>query len=163
MKNLILLFTVIVLASLASCEEKIDIEKEKEAIKAVFELEKEGYFSQNAETMAETWIQEPSSVKIYMLGNGQKKFAGWDAIKKHDEESVADTSWDRTKFTATFRDFEIQLLDDESAWVLCETHWSGVENDLPVELTQTRINVLRKDQGKWKFELMALYNHPQGN
>ncbi|MFZ2287191.1 MAG: hypothetical protein WAV93_09420 [Bacteroidales bacterium] len=163
MKNLMLLFTVILLASLISCEEKIDIEKEKEAIKAVFEQEKEGFFNQDAKVMAETWIQEPSSVKMYMLDDGQTKFTGWDAIKKHDEENVADTSLDRKKFTVTFRDYEIQLLEDEAAWVTCETVWNGVENDLPVELIQTRINVLRKDQGKWKFALMAIYNHPRVN
>ena len=161
MKNPLLLLTAVIFFSLSSCEEKIDIEKEKEAIKAVFEQEKEGFFNQNTATMAETWIQEPSSVKIYMNDNGPLKFTGWDAIKKHDEANVADTTWDSNKVTLTFKDFEIQLLDDDAAWVMCETHWGGVENNVPMEFTQTRINVLRKDQGKWKFTLMAIYNHPR--
>lgn len=160
MKNLTLLFTAIVLASLASCEEKIDVENEKDAIKAVFEQEKAGFFNGDVEAMAETWIHEPSSVKIYMLHNGQRKFEGWDAIKKHDEENVADTTWDRKQFIVTFRDFKIELLDDDAAWVMCETHWDGNENNEPIKLIQTRINVLKKDQGKWKFALMAIYNQP---
>jgi hypothetical protein len=161
MKRPVLFLTAAFFIALSSCEEKIDIEKEKEAIKAVFELEKEGFFSQNAEAMAETWIQEPSSVKIYMPDNGHSKFTGWDAIKKHDEANVADTAWDRSKLTLTFRDFEIELLSDDAAWVMCEAHWVGVENDPPMEFNQTRINVLRKDQGKWKFTLMAIYNNPK--
>lgn len=155
-----LLFIAVVIVALAACEEKIDVEKEKNAIKAVLEQEKSGFFNKDAEAMAETWIQEPSSVKIYMLGDGQKKFTGWDAIRKHDEENLADTTWDRTKYTLTFRDYKIDLLDDEAAWVMCEAHWSGVENDVPTESIQTRINILRKDQGKWRFALMAIYNQP---
>lgn len=161
MKNLMLFLTAVIFTALSSCVEKIDIEKEKEAIKAVFELEKEGFFAQDLEVMAETWIQEPSSVKIFMSAEGQTKFEGWDAISKNSREDVADTTWDRKQFTLTFKDYQINILDDESAWVMCNAIWEGTYQGAPVKTVQTRIQVLEKTDGKWKFALMALYNQPQ--
>ena len=161
MKNRMLLLTAVIFIALSSCEEKIDIEKEKEAIKAVFEQEKDGFFAQDLDVMAETWIQEPSSVKMFMSAEGQTKFEGWDAINKNSREEVADTTWDRKLFTVTFKDYQINLLDDESAWVMCNALWDGTYQGAPMKMVQTRIQVLEKTDGKWKFALMALYNQPQ--
>jgi hypothetical protein len=73
MKNRMLLLSAVIFIALSSCEEKIDIEKEKEAIKAVFEQEKDGFFAQDVDAIAETWIQESSSVKIFMSAEGRQK------------------------------------------------------------------------------------------
>jgi len=161
-KYLLVLFALIFLTG-TSCKEKIDIEKEKEAIKAVFEQEKAGFFSQNFAAMAETWVQEPSSVKVYMYPEGQRKFEGWDAISQQDQKNVADTTWDRKSVNLTFRNFQINLLDDEAAWVMCEALWEGVYQGNPMSMVQTRINILEKIDGKWKYALMAIYNQPQEN
>lgn len=161
MKNRMLLLTAVIFIALTSCEEKIDIEKEKEAIKAVFEQEKDGFFAQDLDVMAETWIQEPSSVKMFMSAEGQTKFEGWDAISKNSREQVADTTWDRKLIIVTFKDYQINILDDESAWVMCSALWESTYQGAPMKMVQTRIQVLEKTEGKWKFALMALYNQPQ--
>lgn len=161
MKNRMLLLTAVIFIALTSCEEKIDIEKEKEAIKAVFEQEKNGFFAQDLDVMAETWIQEPSSVKMFMSAEGQTKFEGWDAISKNSREQVADTTWDRKLIIVTFKDYQINILDDESAWVMCSALWESTYQGAPMKMVQTRIQVLEKTEGKWKFALMALYNQPQ--
>jgi hypothetical protein len=113
--------------------------------------------------MAETWLQEPSSVKIYMYPEGQIKFEGWDAISQQDQKNVADTTWGRKLVNLTFRNFQINLLDDEAAWVMCEALWEGTYQGNPMNMVQTRINILEKTGGKWKFTLMAIYNQPQEN
>lgn len=161
MKNRMLLLTAVIFIALSSCEVKIDIEKEKEAIKALFEQEKDGFFAQDLDAMAETWIQEPSSVKIFMSADGQTKFEGWDAIIKNSQKEVADTTWNREQITVTFKDYQINLLDEESAWVMCNALWDGTYQGTPMKMVQTRIQVLEKTDGKWKFALMALYNQPQ--
>jgi hypothetical protein len=52
-------------------------------------------------------------------------------------------------------------LDDEAAWVMCEALWEGVYQGNPMNMVQTRINILEKTDGKWKYALMAIYNQPQ--
>ena len=74
----LLLLVFVSLIYFSSCEKKIDIEKEKQAIKAVFEQEKNAFFKQDLAGMADTWVKDQSSVKIYMGSNGQTKLSGWD-------------------------------------------------------------------------------------
>jgi ribosomal protein S8 len=157
-KHLMVLVTLIFLVGF-SCNEKIDLTKEKEAIKAVFEEEKNGFLNQDYVRMSETWIQEPSSVKITMTDKGQTKLDGWDAVSKEDQRATKDNSWDRKLVTVNFANYQIDVMNT-SAWVMCETHWNGIFNNDTINLVQTRINVLKKIDGKWKFALMAIYNPP---
>jgi hypothetical protein len=157
-RHLMVLVTLIFLVGI-SCEEKIDVTKEKEAIKAVFEEEKIGFLNQDYARMAETWIQEPSSIKIFMTDKGQTKFDGWDAVSKEDQSGTKDNSWDRKLVTVSFTNYQIDVMNT-SAWVMCETHWNGIYKNDTINVVQTRINVLKKVDGKWKFALMAIYNLP---
>lgn len=161
MKKYFTALLLLVFITGTSCNEKTDPEKEKEAIKALIEQEKDGFFSQNFSLMSETWVQEPSSVKIYLSAEGQLKIEGWDAISKHDQNNLADTTLDRQTVNLSFRNFQINLLSEESAWVMHEAVWEGMNQGNPVHLVQTRINVLKKVGGKWKFNLMSIYNQPK--
>jgi len=157
-KNLLPLFALVLLAG-TSCQKKMDIEKEKEAIQAVFEAEKAAYFKQDDKAMGEFWIKLPSSVKIAMSANGQKRYDGWDNINAAYQEEIQDTSWNRELVRATFTNYQINVRNT-AAWVLCEANWEGIFMGDTISVTQTRINVLEKDDGKWKFSLMAYYTIP---
>jgi hypothetical protein len=159
MKKLFFPLIAVVMIAFTFCKPTVDIEKEKEAIKAVFEAEKEGYFSQDASRMAETWVKDPSSVKLYMGKTGQQLFNGWDAVSKHDQSIVKDTTWNRKLITANYLDFQIDIIGD-AAWVLSKAHFGGIMGTDTISLEQTRLNVLKKVDGKWKFSLMAIYNIP---
>jgi hypothetical protein len=162
MKKYLTTLLLLVFITGTSCNEKTDPEKEKEAIKALIEQEKDGFFSQNFSLMAETWVQEPSSVKIYFNSSkGLLKIEGWDAISQHDQNNLADTTLDRQTVNLSFRNFQINLLSEESAWVMHEAVWEGMNQGNPVYQVQTRINVLEKVDGNWKFSLMSIYNQPK--
>jgi hypothetical protein len=151
-KYLLTLFALLFLAG-TSCKEKIDIEKE--AIKAVIEEEKNAFFGQDYARMAETWVQEPSSFKVFLTNKGYSKDEGWDAISKSDQKNVQDNSWDRKLMTLTFSNYQIDVMNN-SAWVLLDAHWEGIYKGDTTSMYQTRINVLKKVDGKWKFTLMAM-------
>lgn len=161
MKKYLTALLLLVFITGTSCNEKTDSEKEKEAIKAVIEQEKDAFFSQNFSLMAETWLHEPSSVKIYLSAEGQLKFEGWDAISQHDQINLADTTLNRHTVNLSFRDFQIYMLGDESAWVMYEAVWEGMNQGNPIYMVQTRINVLKKVGDNWKFSLMSIYNQPK--
>ena len=150
------------LLAIASCQEKIDVAKEKEAIKAVFEAEKAGFFGRDPSAMAATWVQEPSSAKIYMSAQGQTRYEGWDAIRKHDIGLTQDDSWDRNLVQAEFSDYQIDIMDD-SAWVMCRTAFTGTNGSAAMNVQQSRIAVMKKVGDKWKFALIAIYNIPSKN
>jgi len=159
-KYLLPLFAFILLA-VTSCQKKIDIEKEKEAIKAVFEQEKDAFFKQDYVSMSNYWVNEPSSIKMFISSKGQTKYEGGDNIIASEKKETEDNSWDRKLVTATFTNYQIDIMNN-SAWVLCETHWKGIiRNDTINDHVQTRISVLKKVDGSWKFALMSIYSPPE--
>ena len=142
-----------------ACEEKIDVVKEEAAIKAVFEAEKTAYLKQDADAMAEFWIQDATSQKIWYSGKDENAIVGWENINASQQKEVADNSWDRKQVTCTFSDFQINIMD-ESAWVTSKTNWKGTFGGKPMDMNQSRIVVMKKVAGNWKFVLMAIYNFP---
>ena len=154
MKKIYFLVTIIFLAGTA-CQERIDIDKEKEAIKAVIEAEKEAYYSCDYPRIAETWIQDPSSYKIYLNQNGNSIFESWEAISKHDQQNVQDTSWDRSQLKMDFSNYRINIIEN-TAWVLFDCYNNGINQGDTISILNTRIYVLRKVEGRWRFSLMAM-------
>jgi len=155
------LFILITLAVwvFTSCVEKIDIAKEEAAIKAAFEAEKTAYLKQDAAAMAEFWVHDASSQKIWISTTGENVISGWENINTSQQKEVADNSWDRNLMTCTFSDYQINIMD-ESAWITNKTNWKGTMNDKPFDANQSRIVVMKKVNGKWKFALMSIYNYP---
>lgn len=130
------------------------------AIKAVFEADKDAYLKQDNTALAEFWVHEATSQKIWHSATGEKVIIGWENIDASQLKEVNDTSWDRTQMTCTFSDFKIDIMD-ESAWVTNNSTWKGTMNGKTFEAKQSRIAVLKQIDGKWKFALMAIYNFPQ--
>jgi|PlaIllAssembly_1097288.scaffolds.fasta_scaffold245412_2 hypothetical protein len=155
MKKLSFLIISSMVMFFSACQPKVDIEKEKEAIKAVIEEEKNAYMSQDFTRMSETWAQESSSIKVYMNIKGYTKDEGWDAISKRDQGNVQDTSWDRKLAKFDFNNYQINVINN-SAWVLFDAHFWGIRNEDTISVYQTRIDVLKKVDGKWKFTFMAM-------
>jgi hypothetical protein len=159
MKRLLVALAVLGLIVFALGKQRADIGKEEGAIKALFEAEKAAFFERNAVGVGEAWAKEPTSMKIYLSPKGPTKYAGWDDIEASIRKEAADDSWDRKQVTATFSNYRIDVMGD-SAWVVCDTDWSGVIKEQPWKLKQSRISVLKKIDGKWKFALMAVYEVP---
>jgi hypothetical protein len=158
-KYLLVLFYLFFLTGI-SCKEKIDVEKEKEAIKTVFEQEKAAYFNQDNNAIGEFWMKEPSSMKYWLSSDGPNKIDGWDNINMSQKKETEDNSWDRKKVTATYSDFQINIMG-ESAWVYCATTWEGVFRGDTMKAKQNRFVVLRKVDGKWKYALHAILQIPE--
>lgn len=138
-----------------SCEDKIDIEKEKEAIKVVFEADKASYFNQDYVGMGECWVKDSSSIKLWTSAKGLTKIVGWENINASQKKETENNSWDRKQVKATFLNYQIDIMD-ESAWVVCETLWEGIWGSDTINLKQNRIVVLKKVDGKWKYALHAI-------
>lgn len=144
----------------STCQPKVDTEKEKEAIKSVFEQEKSAFFNQDYVAIGETWVKESSSAKIFMDENGQTRFEGWENINASIKKETEDTSWNRKLVKANFLNYKIDVMD-KSAWVMCDTHWEGIFRGDTMSVDQSRICILKKVDDKWRFALMAIYNIPK--
>jgi hypothetical protein len=156
-------FRVYVVIGLAlffsSCHHKVDIEKEKEAIKAVIEAEKQGYFDKNLEKMAATWVQKSSSVKMFMSQVGEVDLFGWAKISERSKEEIAAIDSSYRNIHLEFSDFQFNIYES-SAWAIFKARWNWFYKEEQKKLEQTRIMAFEKVEGKWKITLMAIYAVP---
>lgn len=139
--------------------EQPNSENEKTAIKAVFEAEKTAYFKQDYIGMGEFWVKEPATMKYWLGSKGSTKIVGWENINSSQKKETEDNSWDRKKVTATFSNYQINIMGN-SAWIFCETNWEGEVKGEGFNLKQERIVVMKKVDGKWKFSLYAIFQLP---
>jgi hypothetical protein len=143
----------------SSCQTKVDPEKEKEAIKAVLEQEKKAYFDKNFDMMAATWVQKPSSVKMYMMQEGETDLFGWIKISERDKQDISKERSEYKNIQLEFTDFQINVYET-NAWAIFKAKWNWTYKDTPGRMEQTRIMAFEKVEGKWRIALMAIYNVP---
>ncbi len=159
MKKLIYLSWALILMSIIACTEKINIEKEEDAIKNVIEEEKNAFINQDSVRVSTLWVHKPSSLKIYMTEDGPIEFLGWDKIFEHDKENMSEFSSDNKNTSLIFSDYLFNIYNN-NAWLTLKATWDGIYKGEKMHLEQKRILAFEKIEGKWKYTLMAIYNIP---
>jgi hypothetical protein len=89
MKKLFILSAMLLLGAY-SCSTQLNTDKEKEAIKAVIEEEKDAYFARDWARMGESWVQDSNSRKFAFYPTGLTYLSNWsevDADHKRSAES----------------------------------------------------------------------------
>ena len=153
MKNYLMFIFAAFIILTYSCKEKVDIGKEKEAIKAVIEQEKDGYFEKDINKIESTWVQDATARKIYLIPDEYSYFNGWSEVNLHDRENLNSQASD--SLNLTFDDFEFNIYRN-TALVFCNTKWSGIYEGNEFEGVQHRILHFIKVNGQWKYDLMAM-------
>lgn len=144
-----------------ACQPAVDIEKEKEAIIAVIDTEKNAYFERDISKIEAIWMQDSTSRKMYMTPEGLYYFNGWSEVYNHDKENAESDMWnDMEDISVDFSNYEINIYNN-TAVVLCNSRWTGKYKGEPIDMDQKRILHLVKVDGSWKFDLMAMYRIPE--
>ena len=157
--NCVIWFAICLVPLVSSSQTKVDVEKERAAIKAVLEEEKKGYFDKNFEMMAATWVQKPSSVKMFMSQEGERDMFGWEKISEGDRKAISEDRSGYKNIQVEFSDFQFNIYES-NAWAIFKAKWNWMYKDTPRKLEQTRIMAFEKVEGNWKITLMAIYNVP---
>ena len=147
MKKLIYVFAALILVSIVACTATVDVQKEEAAIRAVMEAEKSAYFNQDFSTISSLWVQKPSSVKIFMIANEPREYVGWEQIAASDKEGLSQDVPNLKNMTATFSDYVFNI-NNNTAWVMCNTTWDGLYKDQQMHAEQKRIQAFEKVGGQ---------------
>jgi hypothetical protein len=144
MKKVIFISMIIFLIG-SSCKEKIDIDKEKQAIMAVIEEETASYYASDFERWSATQIQDSNSIRMGASRTGYSYTPGWQSISSVmkpgflNERAVV-------KQIKTPMQFKIY---EETAWVLFNNE--SYNNNGVLTGNQLVTNFLEKHDGKWKM------------
>lgn len=149
MKNYSFLLIVCVCLSLISCEKKMDVEKEKEAIKAVIINETTAFDNQQYDGVVATLAQDSLFIRMSTGKTEYTEVVGWDHMtnwyKEFATADLSDYSVERDRFN-----WKIKVYP-ESAWVVYDqiTRYTYQGSR---DYRQTKeIRFLEKKNGEWKI------------
>ena len=84
-KYVLTLFAIILLAG-TSCQEKIDIEKEKEAIIAVIEEETNAFLDNDFDRLSNTFVQDETNIRLMAEKSSYTYNLGWENVSSYYKE-----------------------------------------------------------------------------
>ncbi len=162
MKKYIVLFITIALLAGTSCQEKIDTEKEKEAIIAVIEGITSSHAAGDWDTWLSLWLDEPYIFISYAAADQYWISKGWDNLKKELEEMNSgeeDTEEPQAMLNLEPYDYSIRVFKD-CAWAEFKIKWtSPLEGSDEMAEWETHENYsFEKRDGVWKVATVSAVN-----
>jgi hypothetical protein len=154
------LFALVAFCLLASvcCQDESMIEKDKKAIIAAIEQEKDAYYNQDLQGMDDSWSQETSARKLFLSPNGITELDGWNKIHQNNVEA-AEREWIETNEPAGYSNFIVNLYGN-TALVLHDSNHKFNTQEEESNLRMKRILHLVKLEEEWKIDFMAMYFLP---
>lgn len=151
MKKYTLVLLTLVFVSGAFCQENIDIEKEKEAIKAVIKAETQAYYDKDFDSYVATHKHDKSHIDIRASRTQYSYDVGWE--KTHsDMKEIFKNNPEPIKNNEVKKNFQIQVYQD-CAWAVFDEDMYNDEG----EIVQTGVgsNFLEKINGEWKIVYLS--------
>ncbi len=151
MKKYLISLIVLVFLAGTSCEKKIDIEKEKEAIKAAIENETKLHLARDFAQHSKSFLRDESFVMLYAGKEDYKYYDGWEntsTVYKEYYEDSPSPSTDKYQFI----NYKIKVYE-ESAWAVYDEIQHNSEGEFLGKNTSVRI--LEKVDGEWKIVYLS--------
>ncbi len=149
MKNLmVVLCTTLVYVS---CQQSIDIESEKAAIKATIEKSSIAFIEKDYESMVSCWVNDASATRINATKEGYDFLEGWEEqairYKNYFEDDPEPAS-----YLEIFSNYRIKVYAD-NAHVIVDRHHITEDGDSTSNALHTYH--LEKDDGQWKIACLT--------
>lgn len=158
MKKFLFAFFAFSLLASVCCQDESSFEKEKKAIMAVIEEEKEAYFNKDLARLDNAWSQESTDRKVFMAPNGITELDGWIKIHQNNVEA-SEREWDESLEPARYSNYAITIYGN-TALVLHDSEHKINSPDEEDPLEMRRILHMVKLEGEWKIDFMAMYFLP---
>jgi len=141
----------VILFAGTSCQEKIDVSKEKEAIKTVLEKATKAWLDRDFETMTSVWVQDETATRLNATKGVYGITEGWD-----NQESRYKTFFKNNPEPGTskqlFSNYRIKVYP-ESAWVMVDN--SSVDSNGATVNKALHTYILEKLDNQWKIASLS--------
>jgi nitrogen fixation protein len=157
MKKTLIVLSSIMFLMCMSCKEKIDVEKEKEAVLKVLQEEGDAFAANDMERLSALHIQDETNTRLA----GTTIYKGWSEIEKllkgYIKVNSTDSSWVNPK---NLKENVIIKVAGNNAWVLCDNIWEYEFKNLPRKQANRQITFFEKTNGEWKISFNAFVPKP---
>jgi len=162
MKKLVLSISVIIIIIIPSCQQKMDTNREKEAILHVLLDEGERFAAYDMEGVAALHIQDETAVR---LAGPENLLQGWNDIKtlyegyiKRNKEMNEKNPVENVR---NLKENVITKVTGKTAWSVCDNVWKWEEGGETVGYTNRQITFLEQVKGNWKISFIAFIPLPE--
>ena len=140
-----------------SCQDTIDVETEKRAIKAVLESETQEYLNLDFEKFSANWVQEPYVLWLYAGKDNLIEKSSWDSVGAFFK-NMFDTSAKPAQ-TEVIRSNFIFRIYGNVAWVTYdETIKRNGGNSESNSKPAKELRLLEKSSDGWKIVFVGNFN-----
>jgi ketosteroid isomerase-like protein len=160
MKRYCLLLFVLILIAGSSCQKKIDIEKEKQAIMAVIKAESEAARIGNVDGLISCYVQDEYNTRLNFGEDSYNIITGWDKLAPLFKEYTPNTEVDTTKISFTKENAVIKVMGN-TAWLICDNNWKYEAPEGESKWENIQVTFLEKVDGVWKFSFAAWITKPE--
>jgi len=152
-KYLIPLILLMILAG-TSCEEKIDIEKEKEEIKAVIENESNSFLARDFNQQSKSFMQDESLVMLAATNYEYFYHVGWEKISSV-YKYLYEENPESYESHFTYTNYNIKVYDASAI-----AYYDEIAYDYEGKQIRKNISVrfLEKAGGEWKIVYLSFVN-----
>jgi len=152
-KNITILISLFIII-FVSCNNRIDTEKEKDAIIAVIENETNSHFAKDFEQQSKSFLQDESLIVLVSRKGGYGYAVGWNQISKSIKQNIEkNPNPIAEKFENT--DYKIKVYD-KSAWAVYAENVYNSEGEFIRKVINVRF--LEKIDNEWKIVYLSDVN-----
>lgn len=150
------LFVITILIG-TSCQPKVNVEKEKEAIMAMIQQDIEGFQSMDKDLIFTNHVQDGEEVRLELGVYGYNIYNGWDEIETLLSDFLEGNEYDSMENS---KENVILRVSGNSAWLVCDNITKLRSGDEVDVITNIQILFLEKAKGEWKISFSAYYSKP---
>lgn len=147
MKKLLLIAFTITFVIASSCQNKVNVEKEKSAIIAVLEKSSQSWLNRDFDDMSSTWMHDAFVARINVGRYGYSFTEGWNQqVTRY--QTFFENNQDLSPNKEVFSNYRVKIYPS-SAFAMYDMELRNENNDLLDERVYTAF--LEKEDGDWKI------------
>ncbi|MEA3476994.1 MAG: hypothetical protein U9R60_02355 [Bacteroidota bacterium] len=150
------LFVIAILIG-TSCQPRVNVEKEKEAIMAMIQRDIEGFQSLDKDLIFSNHVQDGEEVRLELGVYGYNIYHGWDQIETLLSDFLEGNEYDSMENS---KENVILRITGNAAWLVCDNTTILRSGDVEDVITNMQILFLEKVKGEWKISFSAYYSKP---
>jgi hypothetical protein len=155
MKRFFLPILLLFILIFSACQEKLDVNKEKEAIIAALNGESEAYLAMDSTKWMSYWIQDDQTLRVN-VSEESYNIVGWKQMYENMKANMTNDSlladYSDMKFTKS--NIYIKVYP-ECAWAFFDEKFTAIYKAEPTESDDIQVRILEKVDGQWKIAFLG--------
>jgi hypothetical protein len=154
------ILAILVIAG-TSCEQTVNVEKEKEAIRAVLEEESAAMLANDTERVFDLHVQDELETRLELGEYGFNTYTGWDEVGVLLGDALSGEGTLMEANAVNKKENMIIKVTGNTAWLTCDNIWEWTTDGVTGGYSNIQVTFLEKMKGEWKISFAAYYSKPQ--